>query len=61
MAAAAEDFDLVLSDIGTPIKNGYEYMMALRNSNRNTEAPAIAFTRYGRGQIQLQRCGLRVW
>jgi CheY-like chemotaxis protein/two-component sensor histidine kinase len=43
----AADFDLLVSDIGMPGKDGYEMMRALRASSfRNKNTPAIALTAY---------------
>lgn len=49
-AAAAKDFDLVLSGIGGPTMNGFELVAALRKSPRTANVPAIAITEFGRKQ-----------
>ena len=49
LAAAAEDeFDLILSDIGMPGMSGYELIAELRKLPRTATTPAIALTGYGR-------------
>jgi two-component system, chemotaxis family, CheB/CheR fusion protein len=48
--ASSEDFDLVLSDIGMPTMNGYEFIAALRLLPRKAAVPAIALTGFGRVQ-----------
>ncbi|KQR77240.1 hypothetical protein ASG35_11645 [Burkholderia sp. Leaf177] len=48
--AAVQDFDLLLSDIGMPTMDGYEFIAALRKSERNAAVPAIALTGFGREQ-----------
>jgi len=47
--AAAQDFDLLLCDIGMPEMDGFELIATLRKSGRNACIPAIALTGYGRG------------
>ncbi|AME28201.1 CheR family methyltransferase [Burkholderia sp. PAMC 26561] len=44
------DFDLILSDIGMPEMNGYEFIAALRKLPRMAKTPAIAVTGFGRKQ-----------
>lgn len=46
--AQAGDYDLIISDIGMPIMDGYELMRRLRAIDRYRETPAIAVTGYGR-------------
>jgi two-component system CheB/CheR fusion protein len=50
VAAAASDFDLILSDIGMPTMSGYELIAALRKAPRTAKVPAIAITGFGRAQ-----------
>ena len=47
-AAKQEDFDLILSDIGMPTMDGYEFIAALRKLPRTAAVPAIALTGFGR-------------
>jgi two-component system CheB/CheR fusion protein len=54
LASAEHDFDLIFSDIGMPTMSGYEFMTAVRKSDRNTTTPAIALTGIGRGQDAAQ-------
>jgi two-component system CheB/CheR fusion protein len=49
-AAALDDFDVILSDIGMPEMNGYELIAHLRKSPRTAKVPAIALTGFGREQ-----------
>jgi two-component system CheB/CheR fusion protein len=44
---ADRDFDILVSDIGMPDMDGYELLMRLRSSSRNTHIPAIALSGYG--------------
>ncbi len=44
------DFDLILSDIGMPVMDGYQLMSSLRQLPRFTQTPAIALTGYGTAQ-----------
>ena len=44
------DFDLILSDIGMPQMDGYEFIAALRRLPRTAAVPAIAVTGFGRAQ-----------
>lgn len=44
--AAAQDFDLVISDIGMPGKNGYELAESLRALSGYQDTPLIAVTGY---------------
>jgi two-component system CheB/CheR fusion protein len=44
---ANEDFDVLVSDIGMPGMSGYELLMQLRQSARNSTIPAIALSGYG--------------
>ena len=54
--AAREHFDVVLSDIGMPDMDGYEFMRALRKAEegRSKSTPAIAVTAYA-GTADRQR------
>jgi two-component system, chemotaxis family, CheB/CheR fusion protein len=49
-AAAENDFDLIVSDIGMPTMSGYELMTELRKLSRTANVPAIAITGFGRKQ-----------
>jgi two-component system CheB/CheR fusion protein len=51
---AAQDFDLILSDIGMPEMSGYELIGALRKAPRTAKIPAIALTGFGRAQDAAQ-------
>jgi two-component system CheB/CheR fusion protein len=46
-AAEQQDFDLVLSDIGMPLMDGYMFLRALRQRPRFAKVPAIALTGFG--------------
>ena len=46
--AQESDYDLIISDIGMPIMDGYELMRQLRAIERYREIPTIAVTGYGR-------------
>jgi len=48
--AAANEFDLVISDVGMPHMDGYEMIAELRAQPRTAALPAIALTGYGRAQ-----------
>ena len=49
-AATNNDFDLILSDIGMPEMDGYEFIKALRRLPEMAAVPAIALTGFGRPQ-----------
>jgi two-component system, chemotaxis family, CheB/CheR fusion protein len=49
-AAAKQDFDVLLSDIGMPDVNGYELISLLRKQPRSARIAAVALTGYGRAQ-----------
>jgi two-component system, chemotaxis family, CheB/CheR fusion protein len=49
-AAADNEFDLTLSDIGMPTMSGYELIAELRKLPRTSRVPAIALTGFGRDQ-----------
>jgi two-component system CheB/CheR fusion protein len=49
-AATNNDFDLILSDIGMPTMDGYQFIAALRKLPRTATVPAIALTGFGRAQ-----------
>ena len=51
---AQEQFDVVLSDIGMPDMDGYEFMRALRKAEGSSPTPAIALTAYA-GTADRQR------
>lgn len=42
-----EDFDLLVSDLGMPVMDGYTLLARLRHGARNADIPAIALTGYG--------------
>ncbi len=44
------DFDLIISDIGMPDLNGYEFLAGVRRHPRAAAVAAIALTGYGRGR-----------
>lgn len=46
--AERSEFDLIISDIGMPIMDGYQFISRLRGIERYRETPAIAVTGYGR-------------
>ena len=46
----ANDFDLIISDIGMPQMNGYDLLAEVRRRPRGRAVPAIALTGYGRPQ-----------
>jgi PAS domain S-box-containing protein len=46
----AGPFDLIISDVGMPEVDGYEFMRALRARSVGAQVPAIALTAYARSQ-----------
>lgn len=50
VAAAENEFDLILSDIGMPTMSGYELIAELRKLPHTAHVPAIAMTGFGRDQ-----------
>lgn len=48
--AAAQDFDLILSDISMPEMDGYELLRALRAQPKTADIPAIALTGFGQSE-----------
>jgi PAS domain S-box-containing protein len=62
--AAAREFDLLVSDIGMPGKDGHELMRALRalGPGGNGDLPAIALTAYARPEDRVKaiRAGFRM-
>jgi len=46
--AAAQDFDLLLCDIGMPDMDGHALIATLRKGGRNATLPAIALTGFSR-------------
>lgn len=46
----AEDFDILVSDLGMPVMDGYTLLARLRHGSRNADIPAIALTGYGYSQ-----------
>jgi two-component system CheB/CheR fusion protein len=53
-AADRQRFDLVISDIAMPDIDGYDTMKAIRNSKKNANTPAIAYSGYS-GQKEVDR------
>jgi two-component system, chemotaxis family, CheB/CheR fusion protein len=49
-AADSHDFDLIISDIGMPVMDGYTMMAEMRKKPRAASVPSIALTGYGREQ-----------
>ncbi|WP_213763455.1 CheR family methyltransferase [Caballeronia sp. dw_19] len=49
-AAAQQEFDVVLSDIGMPAMNGYQMIRQMRKTPRTARLPALALTGFGREQ-----------
>jgi PAS domain S-box-containing protein len=49
---AADEFDLIVSDVGMPQMDGYDFIQTLRNSEKspNRAIPAIALTAYASAQ-----------
>ncbi|MEO8435296.1 MAG: GAF domain-containing protein [Pyrinomonadaceae bacterium] len=45
-ACASEEFDLIISDIGMPVMDGYELITRLRRDPRFSHTPAIAVSGY---------------
>ena len=43
----AEDFDILVSDLGMPVMDGYTMLARLRHGSRNADIPAIALTGFG--------------
>jgi two-component system CheB/CheR fusion protein len=48
--AQSNSLDLVLSDIGMPVMDGYQFIEALRAMPAMAKVPAVALTGYGRAQ-----------
>jgi len=48
--AESEDFDLMISDVGMPVMDGYQLIAELRKRPRTAGLPAIALTGHGRQQ-----------
>jgi two-component system, chemotaxis family, CheB/CheR fusion protein len=46
--AAANDFDLILSDISMPEMDGFEFLQKLRQMEGRRDIPVIAITGFGR-------------
>jgi two-component system CheB/CheR fusion protein len=44
---AQQDFDVLVSDIGMPVMDGYSLLARLRKSGRNANIPAVALSGYG--------------
>jgi CheY-like chemotaxis protein len=57
-AAADNEFDLILSDIGMPTMSGYELIAELRKLPSTSRVPAIALTGFSRDQDARRRCAL---
>ncbi|MGI4860931.1 MAG: CheR family methyltransferase [Janthinobacterium lividum] len=49
-ATTEEHFDIILSDIGMPGMDGYEFMRLLRSAPATATIPAVAMTGFGRAQ-----------
>jgi two-component system, chemotaxis family, CheB/CheR fusion protein len=49
-AAAHQEFDVVLSDIGMPAMDGYEMIQQMRKTPRTARLPALALTGFGSEQ-----------
>ncbi len=47
-ASAQEPFELIVSDVGMPLMDGYELIAALRARPATARIPAIALTGFGR-------------
>ncbi len=41
------DFDILITDLGMPVMDGYTLLTRLRSGSRNADIPAIALTGYG--------------
>src|SRR3546814_4029251 len=41
------DFDVLVSDLGMPVMDGYTLLAKVRGGTHNTDIPAIALTGYG--------------
>ena len=54
--AAADDYDVVISDIGMPLMDGYELVAALRANPRTASWKAIAVSGFTRA-IDEERAG----
>jgi PAS domain S-box-containing protein len=50
MLAAAERFDVVLSDLAMPMMDGFEFLRRLRELPRDRHATALALTGFGRAE-----------
>jgi CheY-like chemotaxis protein len=53
---ACETFDLIVSDIGMPGKNGYQFIEEVRSfpASRGGTIPAVALTAYARTEDRLR-------
>jgi two-component system CheB/CheR fusion protein len=47
---SATDFDILISDLGMPVMDGYTLMAHVRHGKRNADIPAIALSGYGYSQ-----------
>ena len=57
IGASAQDFDLLISDIGMPDHDGYEFIRRVRASEATSQTrkvPAVALTAYARVQDRMR-------
>jgi two-component system CheB/CheR fusion protein len=50
-AAKSTVFDVVISDVGMPVMDGYEFVRLLRQLDGYAQTPCVALTGYGAGQV----------
>lgn len=46
--AAESDFDVIVSDISMPGRDGFEFLRHVKSSTRNANVPVVALTGFGR-------------